>query len=318
MEIAEEYKSMARKIASKYRDRPGFTTYKEDLIDGILMDPTYGVLGLTLNYKPEENKGVPLAAYINKYLASRSITIANQLLGKDEASTFKSDVTEAKDIMATETAEDAVKASEEIAKEKPVKKKILISDKIVFPKELNDEFIKNIEKGITLNIKKFDIAAGKNKTITTFVGDLKKDIADLSEKEIVKFIKSEGLEKFLAENREIFLDNLTTTFLSKHPFFRKGILKRVNGEWVAPTKAGPYKYDCVNEKGDKLKIDRDSASGRGMTSGPELIKRNPKIKEIIRENEYIDYHFQDGAQRGKIKTNALSSLARQIASEKGF
>ena len=318
MEIAEEYKSMASKIASKYRDRPGFTTYKEDLIDGILMDPTYGVLGLTLNYKPEENKGVPLAAYINKYLASRSITIANQLLGKDEASTFKSDVTEAKDIMATETAEDAVKASEEIAKEKPVKKKTLLSEKIIFNDTINKAMNTALIKGIALNVKKFDIAIGKNRTVTPFIADLKKDLADFLEKDIASFIKSADLESFLVENRETILDNYTTTFLSKHPFFRKGILKRVNGEWVAPTKIGPYKYDWVDEKGNKLKIDRDNAAGRGMTSGPEFIKRNPKIKEILKENEYVDYHFQDGAQRGKIKTNALSSLARQLSSEIGF
>ena len=309
---------MANKIAQRYRDRPGFTTYKEDLVAGILDDPTYGVMGLALKYNPEENKGVPLAAYINKYLAARSITLANQLLGKDEGSTFKSDVTEVKDVTATETAEDAINVSEEIAKEKPKTKKVLISDKISFPKELNDSFLNNIKKGITLNIKKFNIESGKNKTISTFVGDLKKDIADFSEKDIIKFIKEEGLESFLTANREVLLDNLTTTFLSKHPFFRKGILKRVNGEWVAPTKISAYKYDWVDSNGNKLKIDRDNAAGRGMTSGPEFIKRNPRIKDILKENEYIDYHFQDGAQRGKIKTNALSSLARQIASEKGF
>ena len=318
MEIVKEYKPMAANIANKYRDRPGFTTYKEDLIDSILMDPTYGVVGLTLNYKPNENIGVPLAAYINKYLAPRSITIANQLLGKDEASTFKFDVTEAKDIIATETSEDAVNVSEEIAKEKPVQKKALLSEKIKFTKELDESFVKNINKAIVLNIKKFNIETTKNRTITPFVADLKKDIADFAEKDILKFIKEKGLEQFLIDNREAFLNNFTTTFLSKHPFFRKGILKRVNGEWVAPTKISEYKYDWIDEKGNKLKIDRDNAAGRGMTSGPEFIKRNPKIKEAVKENEYVDYHFQDGALRNKIKTNAISSLARQIASEKGF
>ena len=318
MEIVKEYKPMAANIANKYRDRPGFTTYKEDLIDSILMDPTYGVVGLTLNYKPNENIGVPLAAYINKYLAPRSITIANQLLGKDEASTFKFDVTEAKDIIATETSEDAVNVLEEIAKEKPVQKKALLSEKIKFTKELDESFVKNINKAIVLNIKKFNIETTKNRTITPFVADLKKDIADFAEKDIIKFIKEKGLEQFLIDNREAFLNNFTTTFLSKHPFFRKGILKRVNGEWVAPTKISEYKYDWIDEKGNKLKIDRDNAAGRGMTSGPEFIKRNPKIKEAVKENEYVDYHFQDGALRNKIKTNAISSLARQIASEKGF
>ena len=317
-EIVEEYKGMASKIANIYRERPGFETYKEDLIDGILNDPTYGVLGLTLKYKPEENKGVPLAAYINKYLRSRSITLANQLLGKDEASTFKSDVTEVKDVTATETAEDAINVSEEIAKEKPKAKKKLISEQIIFNKELDASMNDALVKGIALNINKFDIETTKNRTITPFIADLKKDLSDFLEKDLVKFIKSEGLDQFLSNNREVLLDNLTTTFLSKHPFFRKGILKRVNGEWVAPTKISAYKYDWIDSKGDKLKIDRDNAAGRGMTSGPEFIKRNPKIKEIVKENEFIDYHFQDGALRNKAKQNPVASIARQIAAEKGF
>jgi hypothetical protein len=317
-DIVEEYKGMAKKIANVYRERPGFETYKEDLIDGILNDPTYGVLGLTLKYKPEENKGVPLAAYINKYLRSRSITLANQLLGKDEASTFKSDVTEVKDVTATETAEDAILASEEIAKEKPKTKKKLISEQITFNDELDVAMNNALTKGIALNIKKFDIETTKNRTITPFIADLKKDLSDFLEKDLVKFIKSEGLDQFLSNNREVLLDNLTTTFLSKHPFFRKGILKRVKGEWVAPTKISTYKYDWIDSKGDKLKIDRDNAAGRGMTSGPEFIKRNPKIKEIVKENEFIDYHFQDGALRNKAKQNPVASIARQIAAEKGF
>jgi len=317
-EIMDEYKPMAKKIAEKYRDRPGFTTYKEDLVTSILDDPTYGVMGLALKYNPQENEGVPLAAYINKYLAARSITIANQLLGKDEASTFKSDVAEVKDVTATETAEDAILASEEIAKEKPVKKKTVFSDEIKFDEELSPEFDKTLIKAISLNIKKFDIETGKNRTVTPFVADLKKDIADFAEKDIVKFIKRQGLESFLIKNRELILNNYTTTFLSKHPFFRKGILKQVNGEWVAPTKISAYKYDWVDEKGNKLKIDRDNAAGRGMTSGPEIMKRNPRIVDVIKENEFVDYHFQDGALRNKPKQNPVNSLGRQLASEMGF
>ena len=169
MDIVDEYKGMAAKIAAVYRDRPGFETYKEDLIDGILNDPTYGVLGLTLKYKPEENKGVPLAAYINKYLRPRSITLANQLLGKDEASTFKSDITEVKDVMATETAEDAITASEEIAKEKPVKKKPKLRESIRLDAELNEKLNNALQKAIALNVKKFDQAKGQNQTISPFV-----------------------------------------------------------------------------------------------------------------------------------------------------
>ena len=317
-QISNEYKAMANNIANVYRDRPGFETYKEDLIDGILNDPTYGVLGLTLNYKPNENEGVPLAAYINKYLKARSITLANQLLGKDEASTFKSDVTEVKDVMATETAEDAIMASEEIAKEKPKKQKPKLKEKITLEEEVKQKFSETLFKVVALNVKKFDVAKGQNQTIPTFVADIKTDLAELFEKPMATFIKSYGAEQFFIENRENFLNNFTTTFLSKHPFFRKGILKRVNGEWVAPTKISAYKYDWVDANGNKLKIDRDNAAGRGLTSGPEFIKRNPNILNIIKENEFVDYHYQDGALRKKLKQNPIKSIARQVSSEMGL
>ena len=314
-DIVALFEPSVDRIVNKYRNRPGFNQNK-DLLRDDLLTGAGGVLDMVNKYDLKINDS--LGAYINTYLERRGITISDNLLGKNEASTFKSDVAEAKDIMATETAEDAVKASEEIAKEKPAKKKTLLSEKIIFNDIMNKAMNTALIKGIALNVKKFDIATGKNRTVTPFIGDLKKDLADFLEKDVVSFIKGFGLDNFLIENRETILDNYTTTFLSKHPFFRKGILKRVNGEWVAPTKIGPYKYDWVDAKGNKLKIDRDNAAGRGMTSGPEFIKRNPKIKEIIKENEFVDYHFQDGAQRGKIKTNAISSLARQLASEISF
>jgi len=272
------------------------------------------------DFKP--GKGQTVDQYMSFIMNARANSLAKEI-GVESTQEkgglgFTSDATLQKDLMSDETAEDSMLASEEIAKEKPVQKKALLSEKIKFTKELDESFVKNINKAIVLNIKKFNIETTKNRTITPFVADLKKDIADFAEKDIIKFIKEKGLEQFLIDNREAFLNNFTTTFLSKHPFFRKGILKRVNGEWVAPTKISEYKYDWIDKKGNKLKIDRDNAAGRGMTSGPEFIKRNPKIKEAVKENEYVDYHFQDGALRNKIKTNAIFSLARQIASEKGF
>ena len=314
-DILALFEPSVNRIVNKYKNSPGFNQMEEDLTAELLRGKS-GVLGMINKYDPKINDS--LGAYINTYLERRGIAIADKLLGKNEARTFKFDVTEAKDIMATETSEDAVKASEEIAKEKPKQKKKLISEQIIFNEDLDSKMNEVLTKGIALNIKKFDIETTKNRTITPFIADLKKDVSDFLEKDIVKFIKEFGVEKFLIEDRGIILDNFTTTFLSKHPFFRKGILKRVNGEWVAPTKIGPYKYDWIDEKGNKLKIDRDNAAGRGMTSGPEFIKRNPKIKEILKENEFVDYHFQDGALRNKIKVNPINSIARQIAAEKGF
>ena len=272
------------------------------------------------DFKP--GKGQTVYQYMSFIMNARANSLAKEL-GVESTQEkgglgFTSDATLQKDLMSDETAEDSMLASEEIAKEKPKKEKPKLKEKISFPAELTEEINVAIGKFTSLASKKFTEETSKNRTSANYVNDIKADLAESLRKPIAKYIKEQGLEQFLIENRETILDNFTTTFLSKHPFFRKGILKRVNGEWVAPTRISAYKYDWVDAKGNKLKIDRDNASARGLTSGPEFIKRNPKIKEILKENEYVDYHFQDGAQRGSVKINALDSLARQLAAEVGF
>ena len=74
-EIIEEYKPMAAKLASRFRDVPGYDVNKDILIDEILTGKR-GVIDLIREFKPEQ--GVPLAAYINKYLKSRSIEVGNR------------------------------------------------------------------------------------------------------------------------------------------------------------------------------------------------------------------------------------------------
>ena len=48
------------------------------------------------------------------------------------------------------------------------------------------------------------------------------------------------------------------------------------------------------------------------------MKRNPNIDNIISEDEFVNFHYDDGPTRKKIKANARLAIARQIASESGF
>ena len=102
--ISEKYRGMAQKIASKYRDVPGYITMQDILVDEILTGPR-GVIDLVNSYNPQS--GVPLAAYINKFLPSRSIEAANSILDTK----FKSDVTEVRGI--TEKAEQEAAVEEQ-------------------------------------------------------------------------------------------------------------------------------------------------------------------------------------------------------------
>jgi hypothetical protein len=95
-DIIEKYRGMANKLANKYREVPGYETYKDDLVQEILIGER-GVYGMITKYNPKS--GVPLPAYINKYIKSRSIEAANKVLKTN----FELDVTEAKGVAETGT-----------------------------------------------------------------------------------------------------------------------------------------------------------------------------------------------------------------------
>ena len=101
MEIIDMYKPMAIKISKKYQNVPGYNEYKDILVDEILTGER-GVLDLIMAYDPDSN--VPLAAYVNKYIKSRAIEIANRVLKQD----FTVDVTEARGVATNESTNEVV------------------------------------------------------------------------------------------------------------------------------------------------------------------------------------------------------------------
>jgi hypothetical protein len=297
----------------------GETVYGKP-IDQFIEDVKMGLSDVLLRFNPEKNDS--LIGFINSQLGFRKGDVLNKY--KKEAGTESIDIEEGevgalKELESQEDAEFEIFKQEQLAEEKEAKKRPNLFNTVKLEDDVKSAIDTTTVKAIAVNIKKFDQEISKNRTITPFVADLKKDLADSLEDKFVSYIRKYGLEDFLKDYREVFLLNMPTTFLSKHPVFRKGILKRVNGKWVEPTKVGKEKYDWVDAKGNKLKIDRDNAlEGRGLTSGPEFIKRNPNITSVLSENEFVDYHFMDGANRRLAKRNPLSSLARQMASEISF
>jgi len=188
-------------------------------------------------------------------------------------------------------------------------------------KPLIETFNEKMQRNLSFALKRYDEEISKNRTITPFVETLRMEMQEDMYKSFKKLINNHpgGYAQFLTDKKEVLLANYTTTYLAKHPIFRKGIEKRVDGEWVAPSlvkKAnGTIEYRWVDEKGNDLKIDRDNAAGRGLTSGPEMIRRNKKINDVLSTKEFVDYHFQDGGLRTKKKQNPEDAVARQLASE---
>jgi len=94
-DILEKFKPITNKIVERRRDAPNFD--KQLLTDEIETGKR-GIFDLIKEYKPES--GVPLAAYINKFLPARAIEASKRVLGEE----FTDDVTEAKGVAAEEVA----------------------------------------------------------------------------------------------------------------------------------------------------------------------------------------------------------------------
>ena len=100
-DIIEQFKPITSKLVERRKEAPGFN--REDLTSEIEIGKR-GIIDLIKEYNPES--GVPLAAYINKFLPARAIEASKRVLGEE----FTEDVTEARGIAAEEVVtETAVK-----------------------------------------------------------------------------------------------------------------------------------------------------------------------------------------------------------------
>ena len=92
-DIIEQFKPIVNRIVEKRRDAPNFD---RQLLTDEIETGKRGIFDLIREYKSES--GVPLAAYINKFLPARAIEASQRVLGE----TFTEDVTEAKGVIAEE------------------------------------------------------------------------------------------------------------------------------------------------------------------------------------------------------------------------
>ena len=136
-EIIEEFKPITAKIVSSKRDAEGFETFKDQLQGAIEFDlinqktgKDRSLRGLILDYDP--SKGVPLAAYINRFLPDRAIEAVRQILPEY----YSDDVEKARGITSTEdsvsieeSVDESIKPTEQ--EELSLRKKIKLSDEQV-------------------------------------------------------------------------------------------------------------------------------------------------------------------------------------------
>ena len=291
-DIIDLFKPITNKIVDKRRDAPGFD---RDLLTDEVETGEGGILYLIKSYKPE--KGVPLAAYINKQLPLRAIAASRRVLDKE----FSKDVTEEKGLMAEETVSEV--------KEKP-KYKNAIESKLFSPEVIETANNKALSVVRTL---KSDINAPitLNRTVTPVISEIKDEMGKLLDIDIKTAMggkKDLELEKFLLKGKRYILENMTTTWLmgkNGQGGMPIAIQKQIDGKWVSYP-------DWVDQKIDREKTTTDLA---GRTSGAELVRRLPNVANNISDADFL---AQVIGPDGNPLRGRKESLAKAIAEELAF
>jgi len=287
-EIIEEYRPMAKKIASNFRDVPGYTTNQDILVEEILTG-NRGVYDLISEFNP--SKEVPLAAYINKYLKSRAIESANRILDTK----FTTDVTEARNVTATETAEDVVTQKEtkqkvDKAKPKTLRKKL----------NIDQDLIKTVKAAVKkafgtklpdVNSKKFKEALSKMYKV-----ELKKPIADLMG-------TRDTYKTFLENNWKAVYDAMPVSTLVKFERMKSPsdrVFTKVVKTNISPTEV------------DQAIKDRKLPFNVSRNSGPTLYE-----KVDVNESDFVN-HFIGDDVAPSTKGTRKDALAEAIGEELAF
>jgi hypothetical protein len=188
MDIIEQFKPITSKIVEKRREAPNFD---RELLTSEIEIGERGIFDLIREYKPES--GVPLAAYINKFLPARAIEASRRVLGEE----FTEDVSEKVNIVAEEVTTEV--------KTKPKKKKIVLADRLGVTEEVA-QAIKKIMPKIDFNRKTFKTLKNQIPEITGGLFGISpkkiKNLANLTKKEL------QSAQMFINKNADLLINML--------------------------------------------------------------------------------------------------------------
>jgi hypothetical protein len=183
-DILNLYKPMAEKMANKYRNVPGFE--KQLLVDEILTGKR-GIFDLIRSYKAEENPGVTLPMYVNKFAQRRAIEAAQRILKTD----FELDVTEAKGVTDTVTAETQIETKQEAQQE--IKK--ALAEDLNLSENTQNEIVAAVEKTLGTKLPAVTDKKFKQTLTTGFRNELTNTFKSI-------FGRTAAYEQFLRDNFE--------------------------------------------------------------------------------------------------------------------
>ena len=207
-DIIEQFKPITSKIVEKRSQAPGFD---RQLLTDEVETGKRGILDLIKEYKPES--GVPLAAYINKFLPARAIEASKRILGEE----FTDDITEAKGVATEEIAVDFDKKKEKSIKPKEsLRNSIPISDAVV--QKIRDAVVKTFGTKLGSVENKQDFKEELRKAFRT---ELKTTIA----KEVLG--TRDSYETFLRDNFEAIYEAIPQEVINKRfKAFKEPVLNK--------------------------------------------------------------------------------------------
>ena len=187
-DIIELFKPITNKIVEKRRNAPNFdkTLLTEEIETG-----ERGIIDLINEYNPES--GVPLAAYINKFLPARAIEASKRILGEE----FTTDITEARGVAAEEVATPEVQTKPKARKINPIDLARDENIKQEYTKEVSDK-IKNIDinKATFKNLKDLasEITAKIFNVPSKKITDATANLTKQEKENALKFIRANALD----------------------------------------------------------------------------------------------------------------------------
>ena len=194
-EIIEAYKPLTTKLTNKYRDVPGFDF---ELLQSEIEIGKRGLLDLINAY--DSSKGATLNTYIQGQLANRSIEAANRILDTE----FKLDVTEAKGVTDTVTAEETIEREEAAPTDeiKSLRKEIGLSEELVT--KVKDAVVKTFGTKLP------------NPQDSKFRFELQKRFRTELKKPLSKFVgKQADYEAFLRDNFESVYSKMPQSLINR-------------------------------------------------------------------------------------------------------
>ena len=293
-------RKVINEVLRKYSNVPGYATYKKTFEDGLINDPTYGILGSLLTY--DANKNPVLVSHIIARLRQRSKTLAEdifpQFFGDDSKDTGY-DPTDPEILNQRESLRISLGLSEDVINR--VKQSVLKTfggklpnvTSIKFRKKLQESFRIFLKKTIAKNVLKqgdeYKAFLENNFELIYSVlsqGNINKRFKPFAERVLDKETGKQLREK-TAQGNDIFI---------KRKITKEEFVNYFVGEDVKPSTRGTRKTALAESLAEEIAFDATLDVLRDPTpidkAGNTLLDRVEQIIEINGEEFSENYLAQ--------------------------